>query len=364
MHTGTPTKRQTTVVPAFASFIPSTTTTTTTPISSCSTYHHYFLLARGQIHLQCQARRSLALGGWFFPGSVGGPSDDDIVLKILVAGSKQTITDVAHARQDNPALRQIGVDHSHRHVHIGVVFGQKFQAGLAGHNGHDVDLWNSPLFQNRNDGIGCCRASDHGIQNVGHVRGALTPGQPIEVLHGSNVDTGCAVHANVVNGRIGQQFQHGIRHAQAAAENRHQSHLVQEAKAAVRVAEIFVVGFRFLSQGDRHPYIRLDLEVFGRLVSQVVRDFSENASKGSGRCLGGSQHGDLVGEHGVRSHGDVGGELGLAGAFGIDHTVGFGGCGRNRRGGGSGWTHGESTGTEMLACRKIIWKFRNEEIMT
>lgn len=101
-------------------------------------------------HFEFQARRPLAPGdeGFFrsrrrrrgsrqwFGGSV---------LKVVVARSKQPIANVSQARQDDPGVRQVVVDHPDRHGNFGMILGQEFQSSTAGNNGDNVDLWDAPL---------------------------------------------------------------------------------------------------------------------------------------------------------------------------------------------------------------------------
>lgn len=67
------------------------------------------------------------------------------VFKIMIAGSEQPITNVAHARQNDPAVRQMVIDHPDRHGDVRMSLGQEFQPGTTGHNGNDVDLRHAPL---------------------------------------------------------------------------------------------------------------------------------------------------------------------------------------------------------------------------
>ena len=108
------------------------------------------LLFGSVFHFQTEARRSLASSSRFFRGGrcrrrCSRCCLDHGFLKVVVSGSKESITDVSHSRHDDATVRELVVDHSDRDRNLGMSLCQEFQSGPTSNNGDNMNFWNTPL---------------------------------------------------------------------------------------------------------------------------------------------------------------------------------------------------------------------------
>mmetsp|Transcript_18192 Transcript_18192/g.50495 ORF Transcript_18192/g.50495 Transcript_18192/m.50495 type:complete len:307 (-) Transcript_18192:213-1133(-) len=230
------------------------------------------------------------------------------VMIIRVHATKQAIPSVSESWQDNSVFGEDAVDRPDGDLDIGMLFLDGGKSFGAAEHGHEMDLRHAPLLEHGDGRERSLGRGDDGIEDDGRVGCALAR-QTVEVLHGGR--SRYAVHADVIDGGLGQELQHAVGHAQSGAQDGNDGDALDQlvAGAIQMIVGAFLAGADADGDGTRR-------EAGGRLVPEVVSDLAKHGTELAGGGVGGAQDADFVQENWMLRDVDAGAEGVLLGGGG------------------------------------------------
>mmetsp|Transcript_10666 Transcript_10666/g.32287 ORF Transcript_10666/g.32287 Transcript_10666/m.32287 type:complete len:285 (+) Transcript_10666:928-1782(+) len=198
-------------------------------------------------------------------------------------GAVEAITHVAEARQHETLLVDGVIHLPAEHLDVRVLLLKLLQTGAAGNSAEHDDLLGAPVLEDAGDGHDGAGGRNDGLKHEADVRRLAAARKAVVVLNGEQRVV-AAVHADVVNRRHGQQLEHGIGHAEAGAEHRHERD---------GVADLLPnVGRNRRLHGLLHC-----ADVARRLVAHVIGDLLQEHAEVARRRRCGTQLAHLVKQH-------------------------------------------------------------------
>jgi hypothetical protein len=145
------------------------------------------------------------------------------------------------------------------------------------------------------------RRSQGRIQHKGNI-GRTFFGKSIKVLDGRMSRD--AIHANVMDCRLGKQLQHAVTHTQSTSENGNEGRVFDE----FLTRTVLVLRGLFLAGTDA-DFNGTSGHSAGGFIAKMIGDFLQDGAKGAWCCRGGSQNGNFVGQDGVFRDKHIGAEI-------------------------------------------------------